>query len=576
MKRKLTILALFALLAGALNAQVIFDPATYPEDSLRDGMEIVEIDGTKYLKTFLNGWDTHLPMATNNVVAAPGHTSLKFEVKLERGEGSTTELEDLITGVGIMIKFPWEWYQNYPTRPSSNEFRVLEKKDAVPVGDTISALQLFSKNGPAPADPEWAIQNTDTMYLGRVEAVYPGAIIDPLLFPQDSLHSAYVVDTIDGLGYFKVTVDKWNQFYDFSDDIPPAIIPENAGAVMAMAKYKIGEGGEPIENLFTVIETNSKFNEAPATEDFSKYHWEVNGGDTLTFIKIVGKRNGNMTDGNWQPVSGDTIWVGMIMAEWAESVEISSEGDVTMIDVPGDTLRLSATVLPEDNFFKDLIWSTNDSAIAIVDQSGLVTAMGDGLANITATVEDGSGTKGVFSIMISNQVTLIEAISVMGEAGATTIETAGGTLQMLATVLPEEADATAIDWSVSDEALATIDADGLLTAVKNGTVTVSATATDGSEISGTADINITGQNVGIVDQATAELRIFPNPATDVLHIENAGPSHMIEILDVNGKLHMQVQDPDASLSLDISSLKSGLYLVRSHEDARIRTYKLVK
>jgi len=300
----------------------------------------------------------------------------------------------------------------------------------------------------------------------------------------------------------------------------------------------------------------------------------VNGGDTLTFIKIVGKRNGNMTGGNWAPVSGDTIWVGMLMAEFADSVKISADAET--IDTPGGTLQLTAAVYPDDNLFTDIVWSSNDTLVAKVDETGLVTATGEGFVNITAMVEDGSGMKDVLTIDVSNQVALIEAISVIGEGNATTIETAAGTLQMIATVLPENADETAITWSVSDEGITTISTSGLLTAVANGTVTVTATATDGSEVTGSADITITGQNIGIDGNSIDELVIYPNPASDIVHIENAGSSSKIDILDLNGKLIVQITEVTASMSVDISSLESGLYFVRSHGVEGVRIYKLVK
>ncbi|MGE0021312.1 MAG: S8 family serine peptidase [Draconibacterium sp.] len=69
-----------------------------------------------------------------------------------------------------------------------------------------------------------------------------------------------------------------------------------------------------------------------------------------------------------------------------------------------------------------------------------------------------------------------------------------GTLQMVADILPVDADNQALNWTVENgTGRATIDNNGLLTAILNGTVTVKAKATDGSGAEGTALVTISGQ-----------------------------------------------------------------------------------
>jgi uncharacterized protein YjdB len=92
----------------------------------------------------------------------------------------------------------------------------------------------------------------------------------------------------------------------------------------------------------------------------------------------------------------------------------------------------------------------------------------------------------------------VSAISVTGEGGVTTITTNGGTLQMNAAVSPEDASNKAVTWTVTNEDdsatdKATISNTGLLTAIKNGTVKVTATAQDGSGVTGSIVITISNQ-----------------------------------------------------------------------------------
>jgi len=98
-----------------------------------------------------------------------------------------------------------------------------------------------------------------------------------------------------------------------------------------------------------------------------------------------------------------------------------------------------------------------------------------------------------FCPLPENQVT---SITVMGEGGATEINTDGGSLQMIATVLPIDASDPSVNWSVVNlTGYATISTDGLLNAFKNGVVTVSATANDGSGVTDSLDITISNQSV---------------------------------------------------------------------------------
>ncbi len=67
----------------------------------------------------------------------------------------------------------------------------------------------------------------------------------------------------------------------------------------------------------------------------------------------------------------------------------------------GETLSLSANVLPSDATNRNVVWESSDTEVATVDQSGLVTAMGAGNAIITATATDGSGKAGSCSLTVT-------------------------------------------------------------------------------------------------------------------------------------------------------------------------------
>ena len=89
---------------------------------------------------------------------------------------------------------------------------------------------------------------------------------------------------------------------------------------------------------------------------------------------------------------------------------------------------------------------------------------------------------------------LVTEIKVTGEK---TISTKGGTSQLTATVTPENATNKAVTWSVINGGdCATVSETGLVTAKANGTVTIRATAQDGSVQYGEITISVTGQGGG--------------------------------------------------------------------------------
>ncbi len=104
----------------------------------------------------------------------------------------------------------------------------------------------------------------------------------------------------------------------------------------------------------------------------------------------------------------------------------------------------------------------------------------------------------------------VTSIAVSGTA----ISTESGTTQMTATITPSNATVQDVTWSVNDPSIATINSAGLLTAKKNGAVTVTATTKEvGSTIYGTAAIVVTNQSV-LVPTKQLFIDFGPNDVTN--------------------------------------------------------------
>ncbi len=113
--------------------------------------------------------------------------------------------------------------------------------------------------------------------------------------------------------------------------------------------------------------------------------------------------------------------------------------------------------------------------------------------------------------MATNTTTLITSITLQGQGNSSTINT-GDDLQIQASILPLNANDPSVTWTViNGTGSATIDVNGLLTGLTIGTVTVIATANDGSGITGQITITITEDTVDITSPTVTPPLVTPNP-----------------------------------------------------------------
>ena len=148
----------------------------------------------------------------------------------------------------------------------------------------------------------------------------------------------------------------------------------------------------------------------------------------------------------------------------------------------GGSETLTATVAPADATNQKVTWKSDKPEIATVDANGKVTGVKAGEATITVTTEDGGKTatcKVTVKPNLVSEITLAALAIYVGESKAIT-----------ATVKPDDATNKALTWTSSDETVATVDATGKVTGKKIGTATITATAQDGSGVSGSCTVTV--------------------------------------------------------------------------------------
>ena len=166
--------------------------------------------------------------------------------------------------------------------------------------------------------------------------------------------------------------------------------------------------------------------------------------------------------------------------------------DITSLTLyRNESQQLTATVLPADAN-QELMWMSSDESVATVSQSGLVSAVAPGHAVITATTTDGT------DLSASCNVTVLH---VQAESIQLNVTTAGlnegSTLQLTATVLPEDCDIKTVIWESNNPSVATVDSNGLVTTHSVGTATITATTTDGSNLRTTCTVTLLPVSVGV-------------------------------------------------------------------------------
>ena len=144
-------------------------------------------------------------------------------------------------------------------------------------------------------------------------------------------------------------------------------------------------------------------------------------------------------------------------------------------------------------------------------------------------------------------------------ANPSAIVVLSGKSQISITKIPSVATISGITYLLSDTSLAAIDMAGLLTAKKDGIVSVTGMVS-GTSITATIVVSISGQFDGIVDsKIESKINIHPNPASEFIRISSDLIIQNVLVINNQG---VQVLNYSINPSLiNINGLPNGLYQV---------------
>ena len=155
-----------------------------------------------------------------------------------------------------------------------------------------------------------------------------------------------------------------------------------------------------------------------------------------------------------------------------------------------------------------------------------------------------------------------ELVTVRSEGDVSGIAGLGSTLQMYAEVMVSP-DAVGVAWKVDKPEVASIDSTGLLTTVSEGMVEVTATAKDGSGVSGSMKITVSVDHTAVSNLMDEHLKIYPNPVDKTLNIDNASDIQTVAIVNTLGKIVLECSNTHSLIAINTGKLKPGTYLLRA-------------
>ncbi len=221
----------------------------------------------------------------------------------------------------------------------------------------------------------------------------------------------------------------------------------------------------------------------------------------------------------------------------ATGVEVTPE--IATVNMP-NTINLTATIFPQEATNQNGTWSSSDETIAIVNSNGVVTPVSEGVVTITFTSMDGGFTDST-ELTVTNIVISLESLLITPE---NSILELGESVQLITEFFPSNtSDVTGI-WSSSDESIAIVNDNGLVSAVSEGEVEILFTANDGGITNGSV--------ITVVDEFYGTYVLY-NAETDLI-IQNIESDVAINLEDEGDRINFRCIPQGGDDSTEVESV----------------------
>ena len=236
---------------------------------------------------------------------------------------------------------------------------------------------------------------------------------------------------------------------------------------------KVTVTGDKQVNVGSTLQLDVSYEPANAT--FQAVKWACNPASVASVDEyglLTALKKGSVTvtataaDG-----SGRSATYRVTVAQPPESVTVKNNSVTVNV---GKTAQLSASVKPDNANDRNIVWTSSDPSVATVTKNGTIKGIAIGDCDIYATAQADESVFAVINVQVQQPVTKIifteNKVNVNAGEGA----------YITWNVEPATATNPAVTLKSSNEKVATVDANGYVTALKRGTATITATSTDGS------------------------------------------------------------------------------------------------
>ncbi len=282
---------------------------------------------------------------------------------------------------------------------------------------------------------------------------------------------------------------------DGGTEPPPPDPPRPTAVTVTPATAELAALGETVQLRAEVRDQNGQAM-AGAAVAWSSSAASVAAVDAAGLVTAAGNGMAMITATTGTASGSAAVTVEQVVS----AVRVSAPADTV---VEGDTLRLAAEAADANGHpvpGAEFSWVSGDTAVATVDSAGLVTGVGAGEVEITAT---SAGVAGVAAFTVVAPVPATVAIgpdTVAFSALGDSVRLAAEVRDQIGRVMDVR-----VSWSSADTTVATVDSTGLVTSAGNGSATVTAMA---GEVSGTAVVTVM-QSAGSVIVSPASDTITP-------------------------------------------------------------------
>lgn len=199
------------------------------------------------------------------------------------------------------------------------------------------------------------------------------------------------------------------------------------------------------------------------------------------------------------------LTLGMSEAKLINSITFNVSA-ILPLPIGMDSTIVYKVEAPDDLKDHTILWRSTDESVARVSQDGTITGVSEGKAVISATPTIGFGAEATVTVDVIPELIKAESVTLVNpREGEVIFET--DRLQFTAQILPTTHTYSYLTWGTTDESIATVSQDGLVTCLKEGTVKIMAYTNDHSNVYGSYELTV----VKYIPVENVEIKPYTEP-----------------------------------------------------------------